>query len=75
MLPALTTTTAGPTYSPAQLAFAGVVSLLLYAVFVFVQTVRHREYFLPVVADGGAGHVPPPSAVAFCVFLFLSVVP
>ncbi|EXI74014.1 MAG TPA: hypothetical protein PK440_21520 [Candidatus Accumulibacter phosphatis] len=49
VLPALTTSTAGPTHSPAQLAFAGVVSLLLYAVFVFVQTVRHREYFLPVV--------------------------
>lgn len=74
VLPALTTTTAGPTYSPAQLAFAGVVSLLLYAVFVFVQTVRHREYFLPVVADCGAGHVPPPSVAAASIGLVLLVV-
>jgi Ca2+:H+ antiporter len=29
VLPTLTTTTTGPTYSPAQLAFAGVMSLLL----------------------------------------------
>jgi len=48
VLPTYTTSTAGPTFSPAQLAFAGISSLLLYGVFVFVQTVRHREYFLPV---------------------------
>ena len=31
-----------------QLAFAAVASLALYGLFVFVQTVRHRDYFLPV---------------------------
>lgn len=47
VLPTFTTSTVGPTFSPAQLAFAGVVSLLLYGVFVLVQTGRHRDFFLP----------------------------
>jgi Ca2+:H+ antiporter len=51
VLPSFTTTTPGPTLSPSQLVFTGVVSLALYAVFVFVQTVRHREYFLPVETE------------------------
>lgn len=36
----------GPFFSKSQLAFAGVASLVLYGAFVFVQTVRHRDYFL-----------------------------
>lgn len=48
VLPTFTTSAPGPQFSPAQLAFAGVVSLVMYGVFVFVQTVRHRDYFLPV---------------------------
>ena len=48
VLPTFTTSAPGPQFSSAQLAFAGVVSLLMYGVFVFVQTVRHRDYFLPV---------------------------
>ena len=39
-----------------QLAFAGVVSLVLYGVFVFVQTGRHRDFFLPEEEEGGAEH-------------------
>jgi Ca2+:H+ antiporter len=61
VLPSFTTTTPGPTYSPAQLAFAGVTSLVLYGVFVFVQTVRHRDYFLPVDNDNDDSHAAPPS--------------
>ena len=52
VLPSFTTTTPGPTLSPSQLIFTGVVSIALYAVFVFVQTVRHREYFLPLATAG-----------------------
>lgn len=58
VLPEFTTTAPGPIYSPAQLIFAGLMSLLLYGVFVFVQTVRHREFFLPV----GTGHDIAPAA-------------
>ena len=64
VLPTLTTTTPGPTYSPAQLAFAGVMSLLLYGVFVFVQAVRHRDYFLPLGFEVDAHHAVPSARVA-----------
>jgi len=70
VLPSLTVTTPGPEYSTAQLAFAGVMSLALYSVFVFVQTVRHRDYFLPVGA-AGEEHAAPPSATAALVSLVL----
>src|SRR5262249_40254432 len=62
VLPTFTTTTTGPTYSSAQLAFAGAMSLILYGVFVFVQTVRHRDYFLPVGVGTEDQHAAPPSA-------------
>jgi Ca2+:H+ antiporter len=46
VLPTFTTSRPGPEFSPAQLAFAAVASLALYALFVVVQTVRHREHFV-----------------------------
>ena len=63
VLPAFTTSSPGLTYTRAQLAFAAVAALTLWAVFVFVQTVRHRDYFLPSqdVANEDL-HAPPPSA-------------
>ena len=54
VLPTFTTSAVGPQFSPAQLAFAGVVSLALWGLFVLTQTVRHRDFFLPVADDGGA---------------------
>jgi Ca2+:H+ antiporter len=47
VLPAFTTSTSGGTYSTTQLVFVGVSSLALWAIFVFIQTVRHRDYFIP----------------------------
>lgn len=61
VLPQFTLASDGPTYSLAQLAFAGIVSLLLYAVYIFVQTVRHRDYFLPEGVDAGEEHASPPT--------------
>ncbi len=61
VVPTFTTTTPGPTYSSAQLALAGVSSLVLYGVFVFVQTVRHRDYFLPVETEAYGEHAAPPT--------------
>jgi Ca2+:H+ antiporter len=46
VLPTFTTSSAEGTYTASQLAFVAVASLLLWGVFVFVQTVRHRDYFL-----------------------------
>jgi Ca2+:H+ antiporter len=59
VLPTYTTSTPGPTFSRSQLAFAGVVALALYGVFVFVQTVRHRDYFLPADVGNEAAHAAP----------------
>ena len=63
VLPNFTIARLGPQYSPTQLIFVGGLSILLYGVFVFVQSVRHRDYFL-VDADGDeeAAHAPPSSA-------------
>ena len=47
VLPNTTTSIAGPIYSSSQLALIAVASLVLYGAFVLVQTVRHRDYFLP----------------------------
>jgi Ca2+:H+ antiporter len=46
VLPNFTITKLGPQYAPTQLIFVSVLSLLLYGVFVFVQSIRHRDYFL-----------------------------
>jgi Ca2+:H+ antiporter len=47
VLPSFTTTEPGPEFSGEQLAFAAVMSLALYSLFVFVQTVRHIDLFQP----------------------------
>lgn len=54
VLPNYTTTTAGPTFSGGQLLLVGAASLALWLLFVFVQTIRHRDYFLPqdITGDG-----------------------
>src|SRR6478736_1218556 len=57
VLPRFTTSTPGPQFSGAQLAFAAIASLGLYAIFVFTQTVKHRDFFLPVSTGPGSGSV------------------
>jgi Ca2+:H+ antiporter len=62
VLPVFTTTTPGGTYSTSQLTFVAVASIALWAVYVFIQTVRHRDYFLPVVdAANPEAHAGPPT--------------
>jgi Ca2+:H+ antiporter len=66
VLPVFTTSTPGATFSVPQLVFAGLSSLVLYSMFVFVQTIKHRDYFLPP-SDPSVGnavveeHATPPS--------------
>ncbi|CAL9424434.1 Sodium-potassium_proton antiporter ChaA [Streptomyces sp. enrichment culture] len=48
VLPTFTTSKPGPEFSTVQLTFAAISSLILYGLFVTTQTVRHRDYFLPV---------------------------
>jgi Ca2+:H+ antiporter len=48
VLPNFTLGAPGPYYTPAQLGFVSLVCFLLYAAFTFVQTVRHRDHFMPI---------------------------
>ena len=63
VLPRFTTSTGGAQFSGSQLAFAAVASLTLYGLFVFTQTVRHRDFFLPRVNPGKPGERPEPGAI------------
>jgi Ca2+:H+ antiporter len=68
VLPTFTSSAQGPRFSSAQLGFAAVASLVLYALFVLNQTVRHRDFFLPVTPTGEVApaevHADPPTARA-----------
>ncbi|ACK52342.1 sodium/calcium exchanger membrane region [Methylocella silvestris BL2] len=68
VLPNYTLAISGPEYSPVQLIFIGAVSLALYLVFVFVQTIRHRDYFLdatePELASDQAAPGKPTTSTA-----------
>jgi len=70
ILPTVATSAPGPVFSTAQLIFAGIVSLVLYGSFVFVQTVRHREHFLAIGHDEEASEEPRPTA-GFAALSFL----
>jgi Ca2+:H+ antiporter len=65
IFPNVTSTVAGPTFSSSQLVFAAIVSLILYSSFLFVQTVRHRDYFLPAGGGEEAHALPPTNRIAF----------
>lgn len=54
ILPNYTTSTIGPTYSLGQLLLVAGASLTIWFLFIFVQTVSHRDYFLPedLTGDG-----------------------
>ena len=60
VLPTFTEGAPGAEFTSAQLAFAAVASLVLYGLFVVIQTVRHRDYFLPEAA-GPDDHADPPT--------------
>jgi Ca2+:H+ antiporter len=45
VLPNYTSSSDGPTLTPVQEAFLGILCLLLYGVFLVIQTGRHRSYF------------------------------
>jgi Ca2+:H+ antiporter len=65
IVPNVTTSAPGPAFSTAQLVFAGMASLVLYGAFVFVQTIRHREYFLPIPkGESEDAHAPPSTRAA-----------
>ena len=60
ILPNYTLTTPGPFYSAAQLGFVSAVTIALYGVFLYTQTIRHRDYFVREAA-GADDHAAPAS--------------
>jgi Ca2+:H+ antiporter len=60
ILPNYTLTTPGPVFSTGQLGFVSAVTILLYGVFLYTQTMRHRDYF--IAGTGEAGHEGTPQA-------------
>ena len=59
ILPTYTTSAPGRYYTPSQLGFVAMATLLLYGVFLYVQTVRHRNYFLSDLVSGDDHGVAP----------------
>jgi len=78
VLPTFTTSEPGPEFSPAQLTFAALASLALYVMFVLTQTVRHRDFFLPVSQGPSEAteeeHAAPPTSGTALVSLGLLIV-
>jgi Ca2+:H+ antiporter len=78
VLPTFSISRPGPEFTPAQLAFAAIASLVLYAVFVVTQTVRHRDFFLPLTSAGevveAEDHAEPPTNRAAFISLGLLLV-
>jgi Ca2+:H+ antiporter len=86
VLPTFTTSEEGARFSPEQLVFVAIVSLVLYGAFVATQTRGHRDFFLPVDKKGriiveedsdGDGHADPPTnraTLRSLVLLLLSLV-
>jgi Ca2+:H+ antiporter len=71
ILPTYTTSVAGPFYTFAQLGFVALATLLLYGVFLYVQTVRHRDYFLSDEGGEDHGALPSPGQLWESVVLLL----
>lgn len=82
VLPNFTTSEAGGVYSESQLIFVAIISLILYGGFISVQTIRHRNYFLPNNDDGNMSelHADPPnnlttiSSLVLLLFALVAVV-
>ncbi len=64
VLPNYATSTKGASYADSQLMFVAIATLVLFGGFTFMQTVRHRDYFLPEDESGEDNpheHADPPT--------------
>jgi Ca2+:H+ antiporter len=72
ILPNYTLTTPGPVYSQLQLAFVSVVTIILYGVFLYTQTILHRDFFI-VESDDDDAHAPANSRMMLVSLVLLLV--
>ena len=77
ILPNFTTSAANGEYSSTQLIFVAAISLLLYGGFISMQTIRHRDYFLPENKEDEcieSKHAEPANnATVICSFILLII--
>ena len=74
VLPNFTSSINGPYYNNAQLIFVSLACLVIYGVFLMVQTVRHRNYFIvPNQKEGENHHYIPTKTQAILSFFFLVI--
>jgi Ca2+:H+ antiporter len=70
VLPNFTEAAAGPVFAQPQLLFVAATSLALYALFLFVQMIRHQDDFRDAPSGGEGSHAPPaPSTFRFALVL------
>ena len=78
VLPDVTTSSPGPTLSTFQAIFLAGITAVLYVVFLGIQTVRHRGFFVQPAAtdedDAHAGHASG-SVTYHAIMLFLTLLP
>jgi len=79
IMPNYTLTAPGPIYSAAQLGFVSIVTLILYAVFLYTQTIRHRDYFInqakgAAAAESGLSNQMLALSIALLLVSLLAVV-
>ena len=77
VMPIMTISTPGPDFTKSQLAFAGTACFVLYAAFLFFQTVSHRDYYLPKTKEKKTDinfHAQKPSNLKTAVSVILLVV-
>jgi len=75
VLPNFTTAAPGPTLSRSQAVFVAVMSVALYGVFLAIQNLRHREYFMAPKSPHPAKKPPPASgfrSVGYHVLLLIA---
>ena len=71
ILPNFTSSVHGPFYSEPQLIFVSIACLVIYGVFLMVQTVRHRNYFIVEGAEENGGELPSVQKTFLSLFLLV----
>ena len=77
VLPNFTTSEIKGIYSESQLIFVAIISLILYGGFISVQTIRHRNYFLPKQEENAIVselHVAPPNTLTTITSIILMII-
>ena len=74
VMPNYTLETPGPVYSHLQLGFVSVVTIILYGVFLYTQTIRHRDYFIGGQQEGGHAVASGGALMLSIVLLLVSLV-